>query len=100
MNKLVERIRNIGFEDGAANYQSMNELVDELRNIPTGRQFIPNMFEFFEANADKTVGTPGPFVHFIEEKSDYHELLKESVRRIPTRITIWMVNRILNVVCR
>jgi len=44
------------------------------------------------------LGTPGPLVHTLETWSGrYEELLAESVRRKPTPLTVWMVNRILNV---
>lgn len=98
MNKLIEKIQNIEFEHGEADFQSMYDIVDELQNIPKARDVIPKMFEFFELNADKIVGSPGPFVHFIEERNDYHKMLKASVRRLPAPITVWMVNRILNAV--
>lgn len=35
-------------------------------------------------------------VHFLEEKNDYHKALKESLKRKPTVLTLWMVNRIIN----
>lgn len=97
VKEFIERIREIGFTDGEANYPEMYELVEDLRKNPNARVVVPYMFEFFEANFDKVVGNPGPFVHFIEEVNDYHKLLKSSVRRKPTDLTLWMVNRILNV---
>ena len=44
------------------------------------------------------LGTPGPLVHTLETlRGGYEMLLAESVRRKPTLLSVWMVNRILNV---
>ena len=43
------------------------------------------------------LGTPGPLVHTLEAwRGSYEPLLAESVRRKPTPLSVWMVNRILN----
>lgn len=43
------------------------------------------------------LGTPGPLVHTLEAwRGSYEPLLAESVRRKPTLLSVWMVNRILN----
>ncbi len=96
MTELAEKIHRIEFRDGEADLAAMYELVERISTTKGGRALIPNLFQFFEANADKEVGNPGPFVHFIEEESDYHAVLVESLDRKPTCITLWMVNRLLN----
>lgn len=54
-------------------------------------------FRFMERNAAAELGSPGPLVHFLERfYPRYLSRLVESVRRCPTFMTIWMVNRILN----
>ena len=60
------------------------------------RQAVPLLFDWFEAHAGQDVGSPGAFVHFIEEKLDFFPLLLASLARKPTGITVWMVNRIAN----
>ncbi len=43
------------------------------------------------------LGTPGPLVHTLETwRGGYEELLVQSVRRQPTSLSVWMINRILN----
>jgi len=54
------------------------------------------MFGVMERLPDADLGTPGPLVHGIERFKSYEPRLVESVRKLPTPLSIWMVNRILN----
>ena len=86
----------IGFEDGEADVLAMDETVLAIDRLPEPRQAVPLLFDWFEAHAGQDVGSPGAFVHFIEEKLDFFPLLLASLARKPTGITVWMVNRIAN----
>ena len=86
----------IGFEDGEADVLAMDETVLAIDRLPEPRQAVPLLFDWFEAHAGQDVGSPGAFVHFIEEKLDFFHLLLASLARKPTGITVWMVNRIAN----
>ena len=86
----------IGFEDGEADVLAMDEAVLAIDRLPEPRQAVPLLFDWFEAHAGLFVGSPGAFVHFIEEKLDFFPLLLASLARKPTGITVWMVNRIAN----
>ena len=86
----------IGFEDGEADVLAMDEAVLAIDCLPEPRQAVPLLFDWFEAHAGQDVGSPGAFVHFIEEKLDFFPLLLASLARKPTGITVWMVNRIAN----
>lgn len=86
----------IGFEDGEADVLAMDEVVLAIDRLPEPRQAVPLLFDWFEAHAGQDVGSPGVFVHFIEEKLDFFPLLLASLARRPTGITVWMVNRIAN----
>ena len=86
----------IGFEDGEADVLAMDEVVLAIDRLPEPRQAVPLLFDWFEAHAGQDVGSPGAFVHFIEEKLDFFQLLLASLARKPTGITVWMVNRIAN----
>ena len=86
----------IGFEDGEADVLAMDEVVLAIDRLPEPRQAMPLLFDWFEAHAGQDVGSPGAFVHFIEEKLDFFPLLLASLARKPTGITVWMVNRIAN----
>jgi hypothetical protein len=50
-----------------------------------------------ERNSEADLGSPGPVVHALEAIPGYEPFLLESLRRIPTYYTVWMINRILNV---
>ena len=86
----------IGFEDGEADVLAMDEVVLAIDRLPDPRQAVPLLFDWFEAHAGQDVGSPGAFVHCIEEKLDFFPLLLVSLARRPTGITVWMVNRIAN----
>ena len=86
----------VGFEDDEADVLAMDEVVLAIDRLPEPRQAMPLLFDWFEAHAGQDVGSPGAFVHFIEEKLDFFPLLLASLARKPTGITVWMVNRIAN----
>lgn len=86
----------IPFEDGDVDVLAMDEAVLAIDRLPEPRQAVPLLFDWFEAHAGQDVGSPGAFVHFIEEKLDFFQLLLASLARKPTGITVWMVNRIAN----
>ena len=86
----------VGFEDDEADVLAMDEAVLAIDCLPEPRQAVPLLFDWFEAHAGQDVGSPGAFVHFIEEKLDFFPLLLASLARKPTGITVWMVNRIAN----
>ena len=93
---IKTRLDAIGFEDGEADVLAMDEVVLAIDRLPEPRQAVPLLFDWFEAHAGQDVGSPGAFVHFIEEKLDFFPLLLASLARKPTGITVWMVNRIAN----
>lgn len=72
------------------------DFIERIEKLPNKRDAIPAIFRFMEESHDKELGSPGPLVHFLEEKNDYHKALKESLKRKPTVLTLWMVNRIIN----
>ena len=93
---IKTRLDAIGFEDGEADVLAMDETVLAIDRLTEPRQAVPLLFDWFEAHAGQDVGSPGAFVHFIEEKLDFFPLLLASLARKPTGITVWMVNRIAN----
>ena len=93
---IQQLIDAIPFDDGDVDVLAMDEAVLAIDRLPEPRQAVPMLFDWFEAHAGLFVGSPGAFVHFIEEKLDYFPLLLASLARKPTGITVWMVNRIAN----
>lgn len=73
-------------------------LADEIVGHPEGVQAIPGLLLLLEQNENLEWGAPGPVVHAVETfyGNGYERLLLESVRRKPTKHTLWMANRVLN----
>jgi hypothetical protein len=83
---------------GARGLERLNELCDEMRAVNDPAVCAPVMFRTMERLDRAELGTPGPLVHTLEIWCGrYEKLLAESVRRKPTPLSVWMVNRILNV---
>jgi hypothetical protein len=50
-----------------------------------------------ERLTDADLGSPGPLVHTLERMHGHYEReLIESIKRKPSSLAVWMVNRILN----
>lgn len=82
---------------GARGWERLDELCDEMRAINAPALCAPVMFRTMERLDGVELGTPGPLVHTLETwRGGYEELLAQSVRRKPTALSVWMVNRILN----
>jgi hypothetical protein len=96
IDEVQQKLSEVTFNSGEADVEAMYDLVDQLRELKNPREFVPHFFKWFEENSQFDLGSPGPFVHFIEEKIDYVELLASSIERKPTIITVWMANRIAN----
>jgi hypothetical protein len=78
-------------------WERLYELCDEMRAVNDPAACAPIMFRTMERLYGVGLGTPGPLVHTLESWSGgYEELLAQSVRRKPTPLSVWMVNRILN----
>lgn len=72
-------------------------LSEEVEGLDDPTQAFPVFFELMERLPDSDLGSPGELVHTMERHiGSYEDLLEESVRRSPTFLTVWMVNRILN----
>jgi hypothetical protein len=82
---------------GARGWERLDELCGELRAVNDPAVCAPVMFRTMERLDGVELGTPGPLVHTLEAwRGGYEKLLGESVRRKPTPLSVWMVNRILN----
>jgi hypothetical protein len=72
-------------------------LTDALMTLPQPERFIRVMFTVMERLPESDLGSPGPLVHTLEQmRGHYESELIESIRRRPTLLAVWMVNRILN----
>ncbi len=85
------------FDNEAIGICKLNDLTDELMGLPQPERAIPALFDVMERMPDVEMGTPGPIVHTLEQmRGNYERELVESIKRRPTDLTVWMVNRILN----
>ena len=83
---------------GARGWEQLDELCDELKAVNDPAVCAPVMFRTMERLDGVELGTPGPLVHALETwRGRYEKLLADSVQRKPTPLSVWMVNRILNV---
>jgi hypothetical protein len=66
--------------------------------LPSPERAIPELFAVIERLPESDLGTPGPLVHTLEAMRDrgYESELVNSVQRLPTRVSVSMVNAILN----
>jgi hypothetical protein len=78
------------------NLYHLYRLFEGFRSLPGRDRAVPAMFSLLERFPDPEFGSPGPLVHEIEAIPDYLPLLRDSVRRQPMHLTVWMVNRLLN----
>ena len=74
------------------------DVVHDLSANQDARLAIEPILRFIERHPHDDLGAPGPLVHFVERyyKKGYEPLLLESVRRRPTELNIWMLNRLIN----
>jgi hypothetical protein len=87
----------ISEEDGNDEFR-LHQITRGFDKVRDRQRIAPAMFALMERFPDADLGVPGPLVHAIESLgvAHYEPLLIESVRRQPTSLTVWMVNRILN----
>src|SRR5262245_31418356 len=77
--------------------ERLGALTDDLMTLPEPERGIRAMFDVMERLPESDLGSPGPLVHTIERmRGRYESELVESIRRRPTTLALWMVNRILN----
>jgi hypothetical protein len=92
-------LQNSDFDDmnvDARGLERLAELTDALMSVPDREQAIPELFSVMERLPDADLGSPGPLVHTLERLHGYEGELVRSVRRQPSLLSVWMVNRILN----
>jgi hypothetical protein len=81
----------------ARGIERLEKICDDVRCLPVPRAAFPEFFHLMERLSDSHLGSPGALVHTMEEHvGSYEDLLVASVSRMPTALTVWMVNRVLN----
>jgi hypothetical protein len=100
IREALEALRPEDFDDmneASDGSERLNGLCRELAERDDPDSWMPLLFALMERLDEVDLGSPGPIVHALERTGvEYHPLLARSVRRKPTPLTVWMVNRILN----
>jgi hypothetical protein len=101
--QIIAGLRTLGRSDfdynniEARGWERLSELTEALMAIPgAGEAAIPELFGVMERMPDADLGSPGPLVHTLEALKGYEQELIRSIRRCPSLLSVWMVNRILN----
>lgn len=96
LRRIQTLIAAIPFEDNEADRAAMDDVVEHARKLDDPRRVVPMLFRWMEQHGHRDLGSPGPFVHFIEEDMDYMPGLEASLSAKPIAMTVWMANRIAN----
>jgi hypothetical protein len=96
LRRIQALIAAIPFEDDEADQAAMDDVVEQARRLDDPRRVVPMLFRWMEQQGHRDLGSPGPFVHFIEEDMDYVSELEASLSAKPIGMTVWMANRIAN----
>lgn len=97
----LDRLTVADFDERSATadgWERLDQLCAELRGRLDADPNVvaPILFNFLERLDQADLGSPGPVVHLLEALPGYEGHLQQSLRRRPTPLTVWMVNRILN----
>jgi hypothetical protein len=95
---VIAELAALSPEDEDENVGRLYDILDRLKELAPElrRPVMPSMLALIERYPEAELGSPGPLVHELEGIPGYEPLLRESVLRQPTDLSIWMVNRILN----
>jgi hypothetical protein len=91
-------VADFDFNNRTANgTERLAELCNEMSDINQPLKCAPILFRTMERLDGADLGSPGPLAHTLEKWGGaYETFLAESVRRKPTPLSVWMINRILN----
>ena len=96
----LEALEPPDFDDhstGPDGLERLGRLCDEMLALGDISSCAPALFRTIERLGDADLGSPGPLVHALESwRGGYEPFLAESVRRKPTPLSAWMLNRLLN----
>lgn len=100
-NQIIETLNNFApfREDDPENDNEsfFYKPMEELKSNEDFELAIEPIFKLIEKHPLTDFGSPGPLVHTLESfAGQYEKYLFESLKRKPTTLTIWMLNRIIN----
>ena len=96
--KITNIIKHL--EDSISNdfISSCYKAIEDIEKVDEPFLAVEPLLLLMERNPDIDYGMPGPIVHFVERfyGNGYEGKLVESIKRNPTKHTLWMLNRIIN----
>lgn len=99
-NEIIEKLKSLKI-DSSEDYESLesiDELTTFLRQNSDGHLACQEMISLLERHPEIEFGLPGEPVHTLENfVGHYEESLMKSLDKHPTQMTIWMLNRMINV---
>ena len=101
-NNINNVIKKIIIENNDNSLFEIEEELEKIENINMLNKDIITEFLFlYEKNPDFDFGMPGALTHFLEKfyGNGYEEKLLKSIKRQPTKHTLWMLNRVINGTC-
>lgn len=93
---LSENDFDLNNED-ANGMERLYELTTQLVEISNPDQASELILKTIERLADSDLGSPGPLIHTLEKLPSYEFHLLKSIERKPVLLSLWALNRILNV---
>lgn len=80
------------------NTEDLVHLENYISTLPLNKELLMALFDLLEKYPDFNFGEPGKVIHIMEKYEDkiYAPLLFNSLKRQPTKYTIWMLSRYLN----
>ena len=97
VEKMIARIEASIDEYDEADISVIYDSIDAITNAGYKLEAIEPLLQLFERHPIAYFGDPGAIVNFIEQfGGEYEDFLAESVKRIPTSTTVWMLNRCIN----
>ena len=97
LEKMIARIEASIDEYDEADTSVIYDSIDAITNAGYKSEAIEPLLQLFERHPIAYFGDPGAIVHYIEQfGGEYEDFLAESVKRIPTSTTVWMLNRCIN----
>ena len=96
--KIIEDFIPLSEDDSAYDDESyFYDITDDLKSNTDGYRAIYSVIKLMERFPDVDFGSPGPLVHWLESyPGEYETILYDSIKRSPTSLTIWMLNRMIN----
>ena len=95
VHEIIEQLENKIDDDFISHCYNK---IEDIEGMAEPFLAVEPLLLLMERNPAIDYGMPGPIVHFVEKfyGNGYEEKLVESIKRKPTKHTLWMLNRVIN----